>query len=288
MKLSDESVRDHESVIFSCFLPGENLQEHRMANHSLILVCDGQIDIADGDRQITVSKGEYVFLKRDCHIRIHKHSAGETPYSAMSIRFKRPALRSYFRKIKGDNLPGDARRFRQAAVKLEPNLYIDSLFTSLRPFLDSRTDPSQEFIDMKFEEALGCLLRINPQFYPTLFDFNEAWKIDLMKFMEEHFTEDMDIEDFATYTGRSLATFKRDFAKISSLPPQKWLIERRLEKAAEMLSYGMSVTDTYIKVGFRNRSHFTKLFTSKFECPPSLWRNRHESITDPYNKIPQH
>ena len=31
------------------------------------------------------------------------------------------------------------------------------------------------------------------------------------------------------------------------LTPQKWLIERRLEKAAELLSEDMSVTDTYIQ-----------------------------------------
>ncbi|MDE6810019.1 MAG: helix-turn-helix domain-containing protein [Muribaculaceae bacterium] len=39
----------------------------------------------------------------------------------------------------------------------------------------------------------------------------------------------------------------------------------------------MSVTDTYIQVGFRNRSHFTKLFTSKYNCAPSSWRNTYKS-----------
>ena len=274
MRLSDESVRDHESVIFSCFLPGENLQEHRMVNHSLVLVCEGEIDITDGARNLTVKRGEYVFLKRDCQIRIHKHSSGDTPYSAMSIRFKRPALRNYFRQLSPDNLPSDVACLKSAAVKIEPNLYIDSLFASLRPFLTNNVEPSQEFLDMKFSEALGCVLKIDPAFYPTLFDFNEAWKIDLMEFMENHFTEDMSIEDFATYTGRSLATFKRDFARLSPLTPQKWLIERRLEKAAELLSKGTSVTDTYIQVGFRNRSHFTKLFTAKYNCPPSSWKQQ--------------
>ena len=61
--------------------------------------------------------------------------------------------------------------------------------------------------------------------------------------------------------------------KISScFMPGENLIEHRLEKAAELLSNGMSVTDTYILVGFRNRSHFTKLFTSKHKCTPSSWK----------------
>ena len=120
MKLSDDSVRDHESVIFSCFLPGESLQKHRMSNQSLVLVCDREIDIIDGDRNLTVKKGEYVFLKRDCQIRIHKHSSGDTPYSAMSIRFKRPTLRNYFRQINLANLPADVMRIKSAAIKIAP------------------------------------------------------------------------------------------------------------------------------------------------------------------------
>ena len=119
---------------------------------------------------------------------------------------------------------------------------------------------------MKFAEALGCLLKIDEAFYPTLFDFNDEWKIDQLKFMEDHFSEDMSMEEFATYTRRSLATFKRDFAKISSIPTQKWLIEHRLEKAADLLSEGTSVIDTYVQVGFRNRLHFTKLFSAKYNC----------------------
>lgn len=269
MELSDTSVRDHESVIFSCFLPGENLQERRLANHSLVLVCNGQIDITDGEDMVTVGKGEYVFIKRDCKIKIHKHSLGELPYSAMSIRFKRPNLREYYRSIDSDKLPGDVSRFKKSAIKLDPSLYLDSLFSSLRPFLDSGEQPSQEFIDMKFREALGCLLNISQKFYPTLFDFNEAWKIDLLKFMEENYTEDLTMEEFAAYTGRSLATFKRDFAKVSSLSPQKWLIEHRLERARQLLESGKSVTATYTSVGFKNRSHFTRSFTERFGYSPS-------------------
>lgn len=277
VELSDTSVRDHESVIFSCFLPGENLQERRLANHSLILVCNGQIDIEDGASTVSVCKGEYVFIKRDCKIRIHKHSDGEIPYSAMSVRFKRPALREYYRELDNGSLPKDARRFRNSAIKLDSNLYLDSLFSSLRPFLESGERPALEFIDMKFREALECLLRISPQFYPTLFDFNEAWKIDLLKFMEENYTEDLTMEEFAAYTGRSLATFKRDFAKISPLSPQKWLMEHRLEKARQLLAEGKSVSATYVKVGFKNRSHFTKTFTEKFGCSPSkAMTSRHQ------------
>ncbi|WP_407032619.1 helix-turn-helix transcriptional regulator [Polluticaenibacter yanchengensis] len=37
--------------------------------------------------------------------------------------------------------------------------------------------------------------------------------------------DDLTMEQIASFTGRSLVTFKRDFKKISSLTPQKWLIK---------------------------------------------------------------
>ena len=105
--------------------------------------------------------------------------------------------------------------------------------------------------------------------YPTLFDFNESWKIDLLPFMEANYTQDMTLDEFATYTGRSLATFKRDFAKVSDLSPEKWLIKKRLDKAYELLSNGnIKPSDVYVAVGFKNRSHFSSTFKRQFGIPP--------------------
>ena len=269
MELRPESVHDHESVIFSCFSEDETLHEHRLPNHALILVCEGEINVSDGVTSLSAKRGEYLFLKRDCTVRIVKHSGGNAAYSAMSVRFKRPALRDYFKKLSSSSLPSGVKRLHEPAMKIDSDLYLDSLFASLRPFLDGGVEPSQEFLDAKSKEALECLLRIDKRFYPTLFDFNAAWKIDLKEFMEQYCTEDMSIEEFASYTGRSLATFKRDFNEIYSLPPQKWLIEKRLEKSVELLKSGHSVNDTYKAVGFRNRSHFVKQFTAKYGLSPS-------------------
>ena len=80
------------------------------------------------------------------------------------------------------------------------------------------------------------------------------------------------LSELANYTGRSLATFKRDFAKVSSLSPEKWLLNRRLEAAYDLLSKGkgnIGVTDAAYKVGFKNRSHFTKSFKEHFGKSPS-------------------
>lgn len=106
--------------------------------------------------------------------------------------------------------------------------------------------------------------------YASLFDFTEPWKINILDFLEKNFTNDLSMEEIANYTGRSLATFKRDFAKISELTPQRWLIRRRLEAAHELIQSGQKkVSEVCFDVGFKNLSHFSKSYKDTYGIAPT-------------------
>ncbi len=95
-------------------------------------------------------------------------------------------------------------------------------------------------------------------------------KIDIMEFLEDNYMCDLTIEEIAHYTGRSLATFKRDFKKISDLTPEKWLIRKRLEVAYDMVRSGKKkIMEVYTEVGFRNPSHFSTAFKRHFGVAPT-------------------
>ena len=91
-----------------------------------------------------------------------------------------------------------------------------------------------------------------------------------MDFMEQNYMNDLTLAEMANYTGRSLATFKRDFNKVSDLSPQKWMIRRRLEAAhALILSGTRKVTDVCYRVGFKNLSHFSKAYKGLYGYSPA-------------------
>lgn len=138
---------------------------------------------------------------------------------------------------------------------------IASLFLSLAPYFDTCIQPSVEIVNMKIQEGIFILLKTNNWFSPLLFDFTEPWKIDILSFLNENYMHDLSIKEISARTGRSLATFKRDFKKISDIPPRKWLIQRRLEAAYDMLcEEGVKIGDVYMAVGFKNLSHFYLAF----------------------------
>jgi AraC-like DNA-binding protein len=75
---------------------------------------------------------------------------------------------------------------------------------------------------------------------------------------------------FAYLTGRSLATFKRDFEKIFHTSPSKWLLQRRLKEAYYLIKEkGKKPVDVYVDVGFEDLSHFSFAFKNEFGQAPS-------------------
>ena len=79
------------------------------------------------------------------------------------------------------------------------------------PYFDTTVKPQDDFMNLKLQEGVLALLHIDKRFAPMLFDFNEPWKIDILDFMNENYMYEFSMEELAHYTGRSLATFKRDF-----------------------------------------------------------------------------
>ena len=263
-------VHSYADTLYSCLMPHDKQLEYRMPNHSIIYVRSGELTVGQKDAEITVGAGNYVFIKRNCTARITKKSKGAEPYRGINLTLRRAFLKEfYYGKLKTGRLKMDFKPLSETATVLPKTMELQSLFDSFGTYVDNNREPSAGLLNMWVTETVMALLKITPEFYPTLFDFNEAWKIDILDFLEENFKEDMSIEEFASYTGRSLATFKRDFAKVSSLTPQRWLIEHRLDCAHRMLATGKAAaSNVYYLVGFRNRSHFSTVFKKRFGISP--------------------
>ena len=147
---------------------------------------------------------------------------------------------------------------------------IRSLFESVIPYFDAGEKPSEDVLKLKMIEGVYVLLNTDRNLYASLFDFVEPWKIDILDYLNENYMCDLSMDEIASYTGRSLATFKRDFAKVSDLTPQKWIIRRRLEAAHDLIKSGRKkVTEACLDVGFKNLSHFSKIYKETYGVAPS-------------------
>jgi AraC family transcriptional regulator, exoenzyme S synthesis regulatory protein ExsA len=129
---------------------------------------------------------------------------------------------------------------------------------------------ADDLLFLKQKEAILLLLKLVPAFKNVLFDFSEPGKIELEAFMEQNYHFNVQLKRFAYLTGRSLATFKRDFEKIYHTTPSRWLRQRRLQEAYHIIKEQKKApSDVYLELGFENLSHFSFVFKKAYGIVPS-------------------
>ncbi len=263
-------IFNYNDVFFSFFYDDAEACTHRSREYALNYVYSGEMILDNGRERIRVGKGECVFIPRDHHITMYKRPCEGERYCGIFMMFTRRFLREMYGKAEFRKVSAATPKLAAEVAKLPKTVELASLFASMTPYFDPEVKPKEDLMNLKLQEGLLALLHIDERFAPTLFDFNEPWKIDIMEFMNENYMYEFSMEELAHYTGRSLATFKRDFKKISDLTPEKWLIRKRLEAAyAMMKNGGKKVVDVYAEVGFKNPSHFSTAFKKQYGVSPT-------------------
>ena len=268
--MEDLKVLNYSNIFIASYFTNDRQCNHPNAEHTLIYICSGELEITDHGKKSVLHEGDCAFMRRDNQMILQKRVRDGKPYRSVVLKFSRNFLREFYKNIHKDSLPGHSRRNKKSLSILKPDRPdIKSLFESIFPYFDSDIKPSEDLLKLKMTEGLYVILNTDENLYASLFDFTEPWKIDLLEFMNENYMYDLSMKEMSGYTGRSLATFKRDFKKISELTPQKWLIKRRLEAAHEILKTdNKKISDICFEVGFKNLSHFSKLYKEKYGTSP--------------------
>lgn len=263
---------NYSDIIYSYYFSDNCMCTKMVRDHFLVYVYSGEYVLEEGKKKTVVRPGECVFLRRDNRVEMTKQPKDGEPFMGIFICYKRDFLRGVLQKFEKRALPVEAEKHKPSVIKLPETPDIKGLFLSITPYFDSLIKPLDDIMCLKMMEGVHALLRIDERFYATLFDFTEPWKIDIPDFMNENYMYDLSIAEIASFTGRSISTFKRDFKKISDLSPEKWIIQKRLREAKEMLQdQGKSVTDVFMEVGFKNFSHFSTAFKKQYGIAPSSY-----------------
>ena len=239
---------------------------HRNHSHVLVYMYSGEIVIEERGKTTRLHKGECAFIRKDFSVQMTKQAWNGEQFKAIFLMFTPKFLRSFYNRLYKNTLPKDAKRNKISLCKLPSNRPdIVSLFESMTPYFNSDIEPTEELLQLKMVEGMYVLLNTSKNLYASVFDFTDPWKIDILDFLESNYMNDISMEEIANYTGRSLSTFKRDFKKCSTLSPREWLIHRRLEAAHELIRKGeRKVSEICFEVGFKNLSHFSKIYKEKY------------------------
>jgi AraC family transcriptional regulator len=107
-----------------------------------------------------------------------------------------------------------------------------------------------------------------------------TWQLRLARNrLDQNLEEDLALDQIAAECGLSISHFTRAFSVSTGVPPHRWLMHRRIDRAKGLiLSADVSLAQIAATCGFADQSHFTRTFASLVGLPPARWRIAQEQV----------
>ncbi|MCH5717161.1 helix-turn-helix domain-containing protein [Niabella hibiscisoli] len=260
---------DHQlrpGIFYSCYHQISRDGEHFVPEHTLSFVTAGSLILNDGTREYPSQEGRLRFIRRNQLLKFIKHPPANDTFKSISIYLSQEILKE-FSLAHGVYAGGKVRK--PGIVDLERNKSMETYMDSVIHYQEAGCLDNAYLVKVKIHEAILLLLQLHPELKEVLFEFTDPHKINLEAFMNRSYQFNVKLERFAYLTGRSLATFKRDFGKIFNIPPRQWLQKRRLQRAHYLITEeGKTASDIYLDLGFEDLTHFSHAFKREYGYSP--------------------
>lgn len=267
-----------------CILKKELLEpvinrEGYISNHVIAILLEGEQHIKTYEgHHLKVRPGEVLFIPRGMY-HISDLTPKSSTFKSLLFYFDDHIIQDFLSHSKVTEVSNEKAplylKFKQVpAIRL----FAESLIQIYQANLLNE----KYFLSLKIQELMHLLnhLASEQEFANFLFRLVLPQKRNIRTFMEQNFDKPLKVEDYAYLTGRSTSTFRRDFKSYYEMTPQKWLQEKRMEKAVLILdNKEISVTQLAYEVGYENISYFIKQFKNRTGKSPkqyilSRYRNR--------------
>lgn len=260
------------SVIESCSHVTRSQGAMLLEEHLLLFVLQGQNIITHGTASYIVNKNEMILFPKACLLEYDKSGDKENGriYDSLMFFVKDEFILD-FMKMANISSPKTKETVKISAKPVKTRLL--AFLDSIKPYFDEIEHIDAGLIKLKMLEMLYDLSSTDKQVLQQLLQMKQPVKSDLASVMEDNYSSPIGLPELAYLSGRSLASFKRDFKTIYNLPPSEWIRKRRLEKAMELLQHTtMPITDICYATGFENSAHFSRIFKAHFGLAPSATR----------------
>jgi AraC-like DNA-binding protein len=153
---------------------------------------------------------------------------------------------------------------------IENDDYIITFLNSLSVLNTAPSDYTEQLLLVKFEEIMLYLLyKYEQKFEYYLYSLISKEVSPFKKVVESNVHSNLKLEEIAFLCNMSLSTFKRHFTLEYNEAPGKWLQDKRLQRAKDLLHEGLlKPSDIYLEVGYNNLSNFSIAFKNKFGISP--------------------
>ena len=100
-----------------------------------------------------------------------------------------------------------------------------------------------------------------------------------LSFIEQHYSEDISIEDISSFCGLNRSYFSKVFRDTMGESPQGFLLHYRMARAAQLLTESrLPISTISTMVSYPNQLHFSRAFKNVYGISPRDYRAKHLAL----------
>jgi len=265
-------VNDLLFVEYKCPLKQEVVEVWSQYDH-IVYILSGQKTWGTRDNSWTVHKGEALYIKKGATIIKQKFDEEFCMLGFfVTDDIIRASLNNIIKNSPIKNIEG-ANSFVVDRINIDNQL--ESFFQSVLGYFHDKSKPLESILELKAKELLLNIIHSNQNLkiasYLKYITLNELPSLPFI--MEANYCYNLSLEQFAELCNRSKSSFKRDFKNHYNSSPGKWLLERRLSHAENLIKNNYdNVSQIAYECGFESPAHFSRTFKKKYGISPSYYK----------------
>ncbi|HET9431344.1 MAG TPA: AraC family transcriptional regulator, partial [Chitinophagaceae bacterium] len=271
-ELRQFSCKDLLFLIIDCppdFTKGEDWSQYNCFLH----VLTGNKKIFSRENEWYLEKGSTVFLKKG---GIGIERIGDEPFCALMFYVPDDYICNLIRNTSvplpiNENFTPSS----DTLLPVESNEVLAAFYVSVLPYFSKTVAPHEDLLELKFKELFINIITnpVNKELTAYFCKLLRTCKEDLKDVMERNYLYNLQLHEFARLCHRSLSKFKRDFHEAFGTAPGRWLIEKRLKRASQLLiDSDKTILEITMDCGFLNTAHFCRAFKKIYGASPLHYR----------------
>ncbi|WP_299549804.1 AraC family transcriptional regulator [Seonamhaeicola sp.] len=255
-------------VAASCETRSNELTEVYLPSTVLFYIAKGQLNINLNQELISVERGRFGLLRKYTECSMFKTWTPEEGEAKVYMF----ALTNKFikRVIHHFDISRETAAISDRFFDIPSTPLLKGLIHSISAYVEEGVDLDPNIMELKTLEALHALVAANKDLLGVFKEFAISERADLEKLMNHNYLYNIPLQDLAVQSGRSLSTFNREFRALFKETPHKWIKQKRLQFARNMMiTKNMKPSEVYLEAGFEDLAHFSKSFKGFFKITPS-------------------
>lgn len=270
-----------DEVVIRCYTSGQDSVKNRivLTQNMINLLVSGTKTVVYPDATAVVNAGELVVLSAG-NVLTSELLTGGQQFNSILFYFSNELFNKFL--IKYDHLLQSVIPLsgKKSFLTFKQDNFIKQFIVSMQALMATESELPAAVRSIKLEELLLYLLHFDPERFRAIQILTkDREQLQIKKVVESHVGQLITVDELAFLCHMSTSTFKRRFSEIYHTTPQKWLLNRKLEMAAELLrSGGESPSGVYLKVGYQNHSSFSEAFRNHFGYTPSDYQQQQLNV----------